>query len=754
MNGSRVRTTTLASDSLRLGAFVALALGGARAPAQQAAVAIDLPLQEAKQETPATPPPEPPPSGFIELLCGDRLSGKLDIDAETREFKWKSEAFDTSLVYPVTALRRVVFPPLKGTEEPGGALRVLLANGDVVFGDLKALDAKVVSIATTGQGTLDIPRENVVSLMSLKNGPIAYEGPNGIPQWTARATSGALTAVWQQGIDGLESAGPGAALVRTGLLERYSRLHLNIAWGRSPTFRIRLGATNDAARDASCVTIETWGNDLVAYREKESDVEIVELVPKVEDDEHCEISIGVDAGTFVFFGSGDTEIGKISRASDDGNGLAIENLAGSKLRIADVSVARKPVEGWVRGKALLGEDIASLDASGALVLKDGTVVPVAELAEVTFKTTVRPDAATAVVFRLQDGARASGEFVGLEPGLVRVRVPWIEKPLALSFESGNTLAFNEKGRAPPPDAQKLTCEKSEVRGQLAGFVPEEKALLWQPVLAEGKARLTTNRPYHISLRETGAFAYSRSTYPHRILFANTDSVPCRIEAISPTEVLFESAIGGQKRAVSTEDVKALEFDAQRVRLEVDDYRIAPKVEADQAWWIPWTNKKSKGDDRGRVDRQRRDVILAQPRKYKSNPPNHLFLGRNGDILRGDLGKCHEDEIQISHGLSEPTKISRESLMAIIFLHPQPAGPEPQPPPAPNGTFELKIDKETRISGVIIGADDTTLTLQTRLIGEVKVPIEDIVEMMSGELCGKSPGFFTGWVLKPMIEPPD
>jgi hypothetical protein len=86
-----------------------------------------------------------------------------------------------------------------------------------------------------------------------------------------------------------------------------------------------------------------------------------------------------------------------------------------------------------------------------------------------------------------------------------------------------------------------------------------------------------------------------------------------------------------------------------------------------------------------------------------------------------------------------------------------AGPTIDPASATAGdkdlVLEVALDKETRVTIVLGSTDAKSISGTSPWLGEITLPYEDIVSMVSGSLRGKTPGFFTTWTLAPMKEPP-
>ena len=748
--------------SRRAAAALAALLCLGTAPAQEPASASQPTSRPAEQPTsqptsgPASKPvadPKSLPPGFLELISGERLSGRLDVESESQEFRWRSDAFEAPIAFPVEALYRIVFPPAQGFDEPSGMFRIVLTNGDTIFGDLMQIGADAIVVETARHGRLEIARSELASLHSRRSGAVAYEGPNGLPQWTARQGVDEITKSWSPSGDDLEAARAGAPLARLGLIATGSSVRIGLAWNGAPTFRARLGIGADAAGDAASVQIETWGETLVAFRETADRVEIVELQPKLKPDTELEVIATVTDDAFVFQAADGKELGRLARQKSDGDGVQIENLGSTKLRLTRVAVRRLLAASADRHETVDAAEILGIDDGGRLVRSSGAAADLKDIREIRFgKDPVIVPAP--VVFALQDGTVARGVFAGLEALAIRLQVPWSRTPLRMPTEAGHTMLFGGEREKRSLDKRRLAVGSNVVRGAVAGFDAEKGAILWKLMHGRVPALLDAKKSFRMTLNEVSAFAFARGAYPHRIHFIDNDCAPCRIVSIDAKTVVFESYFGKRRVESPIDAIKAVEFDAQRVRAQIDDQRIPEKPVNDNRGWIPPSERGPKPEERNRIDKDRREVILAQPRKYKSKPPTHLFIARNADVLRGNLAAFGESTVEVASGLADPVALPRESLIAIVFLRPGLEAPASQPADKKSWRVELKLDKEFRVSGMVLGATETALRLLSPHFGEIEVPFEDVLEITGGDECGRAPGFFTGWVLKPMKEPPN
>ena len=119
----------------------------------------------------------------------------------------------------------------------------------------------------------------------------------------------------------------------------------------------------------------------------------------------------------------------------------------------------------------------------------------------------------------------------------------------------------------------------------------------------------------------------------------------------------------------------------------------------------------------------RKQVLTVPRFAKDDPPRHLLLAANGDVLRGEIQAATDSHFAFHCGL-EDLNVPRERVRAVIWLQPPPKDAPPAPaanaPADPPSTNPLEDHLNTHtgfhqidLSGVLsfLRAQDPTLKIQ-------------------------------------------
>ncbi|MFO1020094.1 MAG: TlpA disulfide reductase family protein [Planctomycetales bacterium] len=149
----------------------------------------------------------------------------------------------------------------------------------------------------------------------------------------------------------------------------------------------------------------------------------------------------------------------------------------------------------------------------------------------------------------------------------------------------------------------------------------------------------------------------QQTYRPPSLYLRTgDTIPCRVTRIDEKGVSFESTVAKSK-FIPHDKIKAVE--------------LVPRS-SQVATYQPRTYGVTRGtssaaSDRPRLDETKRDRLLTLPRMQRNNPPTHLIVATNKDILRGRIVSLDENNLRVELRLDQ-REIPRDRIGQIIWLH--------------------------------------------------------------------------------------
>lgn len=144
----------------------------------------------------------------------------------------------------------------------------------------------------------------------------------------------------------------------------------------------------------------------------------------------------------------------------------------------------------------------------------------------------------------------------------------------------------------------------------------------------------------------------------------------------------------------------------------------------------------------------REKTLLIPRFRRENPPTHVILAPNGDVLRGRLIHADDQQVKFESQLEE-FGFPRDRVAAIIWLHPRKASeiaaddsePAAQPPVDASATaqaeMQLKFGKGFLLSMDPERVENAQLVGRAASLGLCRIPAMSIEEVVLGSAESRS-----------------
>ena len=169
-----------------------------------------------------------------------------------------------------------------------------------------------------------------------------------------------------------------------------------------------------------------------------------------------------------------------------------------------------------------------------------------------------------------------------------------------------------------------------------------------------------------------------------------------------------------------------------------------------------------------IEEETRETTLLVPRFRRDNPPTHVLLAPNGDLLRGRLLSIGEKDVEFESRL-ENLRISRDRVAAIVWLNLPPASRiETQPDETtvnddPENSFVMEDDSGSSMQAHLADGFSITLTPerlvnghiegQSELLGSCSFPATSIRELFLGNPEGReSLAAYEQWIAQHAKEP--
>ncbi|MES1213239.1 MAG: hypothetical protein ABUL64_01510, partial [Singulisphaera sp.] len=385
----------------------------------------------------------------IHLYDRDSVAGELSDSTFTDRLLWRSPAFATPLVFPLSAVRTVHFPVKQNLPQPTGEYGIELVGGDAFFGEVVEFGGDQLVIEVAELGRLHIDRGLLRRLYRLKAVELLFAGPNGLDGWKV---SGSKTA-WREDRGHLVSDEIGAVIRRDFGTPALARFEVELSWQKKPDFDLAFGVGEDPKSVLRAFRLDVWDNKIVAWRETEREADVTALA-----------RIEPGAGRIIFQILVDQENGRMMVLTPFGEKLADLRVASGKPQVnggiqltnksGDVRLERLRVGRWN------GEAPHAVTAEKPRVhLTDGSVVygqvsafdaaqkqfsvhtdegdrQFAEdkVQDIVFAPTAEPGART-ISALFTAGGRASGKLVKIEESKVILECPGIRESIAQPLTS-------------------------------------------------------------------------------------------------------------------------------------------------------------------------------------------------------------------------------------------------------------------------------------------------------------------------------
>jgi hypothetical protein len=210
------------------------------------ALLLLLPVLAVAQEEDSTPADQ---SGILKFTNGDRLSGEPEgIDGEGN-LRWQAGFLHQPIpVVPSSILEMRLQGDGGPAEDVGHHARLTLTNGDVLRGQLDALDDEYVTLKTWYGGALKIRRTMAADLEIQRAARTIYSGPEDFESWVIdgerdawRLNSGAL------------AASKGGSIAREIETPERCRIAFDLAWRSTLRFRVLMFSDDgETAQPENC----------------------------------------------------------------------------------------------------------------------------------------------------------------------------------------------------------------------------------------------------------------------------------------------------------------------------------------------------------------------------------------------------------------------------------------------------------------------------------------------------------------------
>ena len=151
-----------------------------------------------------------------------------------------------------------------------------------------------------------------------------------------------------------------------------------------------------------------------------------------------------------------------------------------------------------------------------------------------------------------------------------------------------------------------------------------------------------------------------------------------------------------------------------------------------------------------VQEEARERALTVPRFRRDDPPTHVLLAPNGDLLRGRLNKVSDTEVVFESRL-ETFRFPRDRVAAVIWLSQPDASPET--PVRAETAVQAKLDNGYMLTMTPERMADGQLIGTSRQLGACRIPAKSIRDLFLGSPEGREEILsYVRWIRHDAAEP--
>ncbi len=676
-----------------------------------------------------------PPQGVLRLNSGDYVAGNLADTDDRLHVAWQNPQFDSALIYKIADVQGAYFPNPKDSPLASGEVAIEFHHGGILFGKITSSDDQTIELENDQFGDLSVTRNQVRRVYRWNNGDgVTAIDCGNLAGWNVSPAEGG----WTERGGNLQSDKPDSTLWRDVSLAAKTRIEVEIAWQGQPNFVAAFGVDpSDPGTAASALRIEVWDQQVVAVWEQDdrADIGVIGTVADLNQQLRLAIDLDQTASQATLFSDQGQVLATLNLNPKDSpplSGFLLQNLSGDVM-LSRLQVTRGDLE-------LIGEF---------------TGEPVIE-------TIDAQDAVSLAQLRTFDGMRLTGTIESIRDQQVTIRPVVLASAIAVPMNQIGRLSLMTANPTPPH--------------QLARNVPDSITRLeGADIRLHGSVIDLPHSDSPITLRfqPIGSSAATfRPTFSGRLVYQ--DPVPkvaptaqATQQAVQPPQRnagiwdIFLGAFGGNAQPPATGwramylrtgevipcDVKGIDESGVAFKSNMTDQTLVPQHWVRALQLLPGATEPV-------LDQLKRERLLTVPRMRKNNPPTHLIVATNGDVMRCRLKRLTKDVVEVETRL-ETIEIDRKVVSQILWLDTVAGDPDSDAADtSPNRPLRAIMRDGNQMSLIPHGVQQSVIVGHHEVLGAVKVQLKQVRELLIGDVESLAPGErpYRDWRLADAPEP--
>lgn len=757
--------------------------------------------------------PEKSPLSVLRLQGGDTYRGTWVQNEQTNAVLWSSPSFLAPVPFPWDSIQLIQIAGSQNqtkneqstpTQEQNDQLFYAeLDNGEVLSGNLISISNEAIELDVLGLGKIQLPRNQLrylIRILTKDNQAVqvldAKEWEQVLP-----ATRNGRATKWYLKAGEIATDTSGTTIAQWTNLPELATIDIDVSWDQnSPNWWLTLGEPRRMELQVRKLQNRKLLNvTLLLENSKDADVSTVQI--PYEDEQALKLKLLCDANKGIYVLMRDNQVlgrlrgnpkeqlvgrTKVSFTNTALGVLTLRDLRISRSAFALPSEARdegtKQIEWMTANRGTFFGDIlppndntpesqnadpSNTTANQNIRVQGGNGAPIelqlSEIERIEFPANPNnpPNSKSLTSIELTNGLRFATETIESYSDKEQSGVAITVTGKPLRFPSTQIKQISRNSIPLPPEAnsdlessreriaQRLVTDEVISLGKVvsvAKITEEQNTFTWLPRFAlqpvpinpssDGAIEPLLTQPNNEGTRKPKAndgLASLRADTPSSendfgkplkpedpsLFLFSGDCFPATIQRGNDLQVYFQSPLF-PKQSIRQDLVRGIRF---------LDYRGLEKI-----------------------DRTSRNRMLTVPRLQRTNPPTHLVVSRDGDLLRGQLVSFDRDELAVDIR-GETRTIPVKNIAELIALDPAPKldpspseptqeesaedTPESQTDPAEPqtnnlATYQVILDQGARVSLIPTSVDNNELRGNHPQLGECSLPWNSILRVSLGD----------------------
>ena len=744
----------------------------------------------------------------LRIQGGDTYRGKLAPSQNPQQLLWNCPSFLEPIAFPWDALQLVQVQDSSGDPTESSPLGknpfcAELKTGQVVSGELVSIQPDRIELEVPQVGKVSLATENLRYLLRIIPGGSQAVEVLSAQDWeqVLPATRNGRATKWYLKAGEISTDTSGTTISQWAQLPELATIDLDVAWDQaSPNWWMTLGEPRRMELQVRKLQNKKLLN-VTLLLENSADADVTTIQLPYEEDQSIKLRLLCDATKGVYVLMKDNQVlgrlkGNIKERFVGRTKVSFTNTALGVLTLRDLRISRnafsipseaaevepnRPANGqfeWMtkaRG-TFFGSILnapADNDGQGSVKVQGIAQTPITlgfeEIERIEFPLeTALPNQVTTV--ELTNGmrfassaiqSRTEASFEGIDIDVAGKKLPVAlsqikrisKRPLPiLEDPQPKTIAEAQK-----IVVQRLITDDAVSTGRIASVsqhTPGSKTFTWLAKNAVAPVALNPRADGAIEplVTQLAGSTQKRTKPTENLANVRTDTPP------------NENDVG---RPLKPEDPSLFLFSgdcfpAMVRRGDAEEFffesTLFPKQSIEQALVRGVRFVDYRGVDK--IDRATRLRLLTLPRVQRNNPPSHLVVSRDGDLLRGKLIHFDRDQLVVDVR-GEQRTILVKNIAELIALDPAPKLEQPNEPtestqpteptqptdpaqsadsaepqvPAPiasNDVYQIILEQGARVSIVPESVDAEELKGTHPQLGECSLPWSSVVRISLGD----------------------